>query len=299
MFSPKVGKTERPKVFLLDNMLNSSNPTDLCGLSDSELTSFHNSNARYSLVLQISMRLHFRILCVLTGFLGLCDITFAQQAIKLKGVIFRKSSTERVSQVLINDLDNKNIMMSDDLGMFSINTAIGDTLLISKKGYTPITITVQSKDDLSLYLQPVVELNQVTIKGETKKQELNDVMKQYRSQGIFYDGKSLPVFAFLNSPLTGFYNLLGKKPREARHFAAYAKTELENNEIDKRYTKTLVQSVTKLPDDEVTKFMQVYTPSYQDIIQWNDYQLITYIKKNFAFYKKHKDQPSQQLQKLN
>jgi hypothetical protein len=245
------------------------------------------------------MLLRFKIIFVLTGFLGLCNITFAQQSIKLKGVIFRKSSTERVSQVLINDLDNKNIMMSDDLGMFSINTAIGDTLLISKKGYTPVTITVQSKDDLSLYLQPVVELNQVTIKGETKKQELNDVMKQYRSQGIFYDGKSLPVFAFLNSPLTGFYNLFGKKPREARHFAAYAKTELENNEIDKRYTKSLVQSVTKLPDDEVVKFMQVYTPSYQDITQWNDYQLISYIKKNFAFYQKHKNQPSQQLQKLN
>ena len=189
--------------------------------------------------------------------------------------------------------------MSDDLGMFSINTAIGDTLLISKKDYTPIQITVQSKDDLSLYLQPIVELNQVTIKGETKKQELNDVMKQYRSQGIFYDGKSLPVLAFLNSPLTGFYNLFGKKPAQARHFAAFAKTELENNEVDKRYTKSLVQSVTKLPDDEVVKFMQVYTPSYQDIKQWNDYQLITYIKKNFAFYQKHKNQPSQQLQKIN
>lgn len=245
------------------------------------------------------MRLHFKIFCFLTGVLGLYDSAFAQQSITIRGVVFRKSSTERVSQVLINDLNNKNIMMSDDLGMFSITTAIGDTLLITKKQFTPIKITVQSKDDLSLYLQPVVELNQVTIKGETQKQELNDVMKQYRSQGIFYDGKSLPVFAFLNSPLTGFYNLFGKKPREARHFAAYAKTELENNEVDKRYTKSLVQSVTKLPDDEVVKFMQVYTPSYQDITQWNDYQLISYIKKNFAFYQKHKNQPSQQLQKLN
>ncbi|MFB9842049.1 hypothetical protein [Mucilaginibacter ginsenosidivorans] len=245
------------------------------------------------------MLLRLKIIFVLTGLFGLWNISLAQQTITIRGVIFRKSSTERVSQVLINDLNNKNIMMSDDLGMFSINTAIYDTLLITKKGFTPIKITVQSKDDLSLYLQPVVELNQVTIKGETKKEELNDVMKQYRSQGIFYDGKSLPVLAFLNSPLTGFYNLFGKKPREARHFAAYAKTELENNEIDRRYTKSLVQSVTKLPDDEVTKFMQVYTPSYQDIMQWNDYQLITYIKKNFAFYKKHKDQPSQQLQKLN
>lgn len=245
------------------------------------------------------MLLRFKVIFVLTGLLGLCNIALAQQTTIIRGVIFRKSSTERVSQVLINDLNNKNIMMSDDLGMFRINASIGDTLLITKKDFTPVKITVQSNDDLSLYLQPVVELNQVTIKGETKKQELNDVMKQYRSQGIFYDGKSLPVFAFLNSPLTGFYNLFGKKPREARHFAAYAKTELENNEIDKRYTKSLVQSVTKLPDDEAVKFMQVYTPSYQDIMQWNDYQLISYIKKNFAFYKKHKDQPSQQLQKLN
>ncbi|HJP64166.1 MAG TPA: hypothetical protein VJ844_12030, partial [Mucilaginibacter sp.] len=183
------------------------------------------------------MRLYFKILCLSACFLCFFDIVFAQQSITIRGVIFRKSSTERVSQVLIKDLNNKNIMMSDDLGMFSINTAIGDTLLISKKDYTPIQIMVQSKDDLSLYLQPIVELNQVTIKGETKKQELNDVMKQYRSQGIFYDGKSLPVLAFLNSPLTGFYNLFGKKPAQARHFAAFAKTELENNEVDKRYTK--------------------------------------------------------------
>jgi hypothetical protein len=237
-----------------------------------------------------------KILILSAAFCCVGNAVFAQQAITIKGIIFMKSSTERVSQALINDLNNKNIMMSDDLGMFSIVTAIGDTLLITKKEYTPVKVTVISKDDLSLYLQPVVELNQVTIKGETKKQELNDVMKQYGSQGIFNDGKSLPFWTALNSPITELYNLFGKTPGEARRFAAESKAELEGDAVRKKYTKDLVKTVTKLPDDEVLKFMDFYTPSYQDITQWNDYQLITAIKKNFAYYQRRKSQP--QLQKL-
>jgi len=192
------------------------------------------------------------------------------------------------------------VMMSDDLGMFSINTWIGDTLLITKKDYTPYKIVVVDKNDLSISLQPVIELNQVTVKGESKKQELNDVMKQYKSDGIFNNGKSLPFWQALNSPLTEFYNLFGKTPGEARRFAAYSKNELEASAVDKRYTKELVKSATKLPDGEVEKFMQYYRPSYQDIQEWNDYQLITAIKKNLIAYKRSKNhQPLQQLPKVN
>jgi hypothetical protein len=60
-----------------------------------------------------------------------------------------------------------------------------------------------------------------------------------------------------------------------------------------------VKNITKLPDEEVTKFMQIYTPSYQDIKEWNDYQLIQYIRKNFAFYQRNKNrQHVQQLPKI-
>jgi hypothetical protein len=217
------------------------------------------------------------------------------QGVTIKGIIFKKSTNDRISQALINNVNNKVIMMSDELGMFSISALVGDTLVITKSNYTPLRITILSKDDLMLYMQPVIELNQVTIKGETKKQELNDVMKQYKSQGIFNDGKSLPFWQFVNSPITGVYNLFGKSPGQARRFAAYSKTELENTEIDKRYTKELVKSVTKLPDVEVVKFMQLYTPSYQDIQEWNDYKLITYIKKNLTYYQKTKNIPQQKL----
>ena len=243
---------------------------------------------------------HLKILILSTAFCCVYAAVFAQQAITVRGVIFMKSSTQRVSQVLITDLNNKTVMMSDDLGMFSISTVIGDTLLVTKKDYTPLKVTVVDKNDLSLFLQPVVQLNQVTVKGQTKKQELNDVMKQYGRNGIFNDGKSLPFWEALNSPVTELYNLFAKGPADARRFAAFSKNELESTEVNKRYNKDLVKTVTRLPDDEVLKFMQFYTPSYQDVKEWNDYQLISAIKKNFVYYKRTKNRRQQQeLPKVN
>ena len=241
------------------------------------------------------MHLFRPLACVLIALFGLPGLVMAQQSIKINGYIFRKGSDGRISQAVITDLNNKNVMMSDDLGMFSISAAIGDTLQISKKEYATFKVTVDSKADLMIGMQPLIALKEVTITGQTKKQELNDVMKQYKSQGIYNQGKSLPVWQFINSPLTGFYNIFGKGPRDERRFAAYAETELENTAIDKRYTKELVKSITKLPDEEVTKFMLLYTPSYQDMKEWNDYQLITYIKKNLVFYKRNMNR-AQQLQ---
>lgn len=223
---------------------------------------------------------------------------YGQQVLNVKGIVFKKSTPDRISQALVTDLRSQTLMMSDELGGFSIRASVGDTLLITKTGYTSQKLAIVNNSDVMVYLQPVVELDQVTIKGQSKKQELNEVMKEYRSQGIYNDGKSLPIWQFINSPLTGFYNLFGKTPGQARRFAAYARNEQEASAVDRRYTKELVRSITKLPDDEIDKFMVAFRPSYQDMKEWNDYQLIQYIKKEFAYYQKIKDRPEAKLQKL-
>ena len=53
-----------------------------------------------------------------------------------------------------------------------------------------------------------------------------------------------------------------------------------------------------MPDDEIDKFMVAFRPSYENVKEWNDYQLIQYIKKEFAYYQKNKDRPEAKLQKL-
>jgi len=72
--------------------------------------------------------------------------------------------------------------------------------------------------------------------------------------------------------------------------------ELEAIAVSNRYNKTLVKRVTNLSDTDVAKFMQQYSPSYEDIQQWNDYDLISHIKKYLVYFNKHKDGiPEQKL----
>ena len=225
----------------------------------------------------------------------------AQQLLNIKGIIFKKSSSDRISQAVITDMKSQVVMMSDELGGFTIKASAGDTLLITKNSYTPQKIVVTNANDIAIYMQPVIQLGEVTIKGQTTRQELNGVVNTYRAKGLYFDGKP-PIWAFINpfggSPITAFYELFSKDAANERRFIKFSKNEMEAVEVDRRYTKDLVKSITKMDDDDAQKFMITFRPSYEDMKEWNDYQLITYIKKSFAYYKKHKDQTETQPQKL-
>ena len=232
------------------------------------------------------MRLKF--LFILALILCITAKIMAQQTFILKGVISKKLTVERVAQALVTNLHSKDIMMSDELGWFSIKAAIGDTILFSKVDYSEQKIVVTGTSDIGVSMQPIINLSEVVVKGQTKKQEINDVMGQYRSQGTFYNGKP-PVSTFLTSPLTGLYELFGKTPKDAKRFAAYSKTELEYAEVRKRYNAKFIMRVCNTTDSLAKKFMEYYTPSYDDIKAWNDYELVKEVQKSFDFYIKNKD----------
>jgi hypothetical protein len=211
-----------------------------------------------------------------------------QQVFILKGVVSKKLSGERVSQVLITNLRSHDIMMSDELGWFSIKTAMGDTLLFRKVDYTDQKIIIASTADMPVYMQPVIHLSEVTVKGESKRQEVNDVMKDYGSKGVYYNG-SPPLASILLNPLNDLHTWFGKDAKDLRRFKAYSQNELEYTEVRKRYTPKLVKQVTNASDSTCKKFMEFYTPSYEDIKAWNDYELIQHIKKSYNYYDKNKD----------
>jgi hypothetical protein len=238
---------------------------------------------------------HIKIYNILIVLFCLPIFSNAQQTFTLNGIFFKKSTDERIASATVTDMKTQVIMMSDELGGFNIQTSKGDTLLFKKSGYTDQKQVVTGSADIAVYMQPIIVLQQVTIKGQSTKQELNDVTNAYRSKGLYFDGRP-PLMAFIGSPLTAFYELLSTDAANERHFAKFSKNELEAIQVNKRYTPELVKEVTKLPDDEVIKFMQQYTPSYEDLKGWNDYDLISHIKHYLEYYKSHKN--GVQLQKL-
>jgi hypothetical protein len=240
--------------------------------------------------------MRYKFVTIIMLCLGFFVKAHAQQTFVVRGVISRSVSVERIAQVLITNLRSRDIRMSDELGWFSIDAAIGDTLLFSKLNYTDQKVVIIAKADIPVYMQPVIVLDQVTINGQTKRQELNEVMGNYRKQGIYYNGRP-PVLSFLTSPLTGIYELFGKGPSNARRFANFSKGELEYAEIRRRYSVALVARVTNTSDTIAKKFMEYYTPSYEDLKGWNDYELIKQIRKSYEYYDKSKDK--EKLQQLN
>jgi len=240
--------------------------------------------------------MHYRFYLLLT--ICFCSVLKASaQEFTLKGVISKKSSPERVGQVLIKNLKTNTLILSDDLGWFSIKTSVGDTLLFTKEEYTPQKIVVLNNSDMPVYMQPVIKLSEVKVLGQTKKQELNDIMNDYRKQGTFYSGKP-PVLSFLANPLTGIYELFGKTPGRARRFANFAKGESEQAEVSRRYSVSFVKEFTKIPTDSAARrFMSYYTPSYEDLKGWNTYDLIKHTQKAFEYYSKSPDK--EKLEQLN
>ncbi|SDR86523.1 hypothetical protein SAMN05216490_0087 [Mucilaginibacter mallensis] len=241
----------------------------------------------------------FKIYLLITTLYCLPFIVNAQQQpLNIKGVVCKRGNTERLAQAVITDLKTRVVMMSDELGGFNIKTAVGDTLLFSKIGFADQKQLVAGPEDIFIYMQPVIELDQVNIKDKSTMQELNDVVNTYRSKGLYFDGKppALLFNPFGGSPITGLYELFSRDAKNERHFIKFSKDEMEAAGIRKRYNPQLVKHVTALPDSDVVKFMQQYTPSADDIKQWNDYELITHIKQYLEYFKVHKnDMPMEKL----
>jgi hypothetical protein len=228
----------------------------------------------------------------------LCFAFFVSaQQTTIKGVVYKRISSEKLAQVFITNMKTKGVAICDNLGGFSIMATVGDTLLFAKNGFTPQKQEA-SKYGMVVYMQPEVQLGEVRVVGQTKKQELNEVMSDYRKQGTFYNGNP-PALSMLTSPLTGIYELFGKTPGRAKRFAAFSKREGEAAEVDKRYNRLMVMRVTGLTENDSTtvrKFMEYYRPSYEDLKTWADYDLIKKIKSQYEYFKKNGTKDN--LQKL-
>ena len=216
--------------------------------------------------------------------LGCClqGAAFAQ-AFDARGIIFNQGSSERISQVQITDLKNHLAIVSGDLGSFQIKVSLSDTLLFTKAGYTPQKLVIVNTNDLIIYMQPVRKLHEVLIKGKTTGQDQKEIVDAYRSKGLYFDGRP-PLIIFnpiSGSPLTGFHELFGKDAVNERRFIRSSQNEQQAVEIDKKYTKELVKSITHLSGEELQAFMDTYRPFYNEFKNWNDYQLRQYIQTSF------------------
>ena len=211
---------------------------------------------------------------------------FAQGEFKLTGVIFEKGTNIRIALAEVTNKRNKYVVGSNDLGLFTIKALVGDTLIIYKRNFNPLVVVVASSKDVVAYLTRAANtLNEVTVYGQTKKQELDAIKRDFRNKGSFYAGKP-PLLSFIFTPITAIYELFGRTPKNARRFNNMYVTELQQSHVDQFFNKTTINANTGLEGKALENFMVNYRPDYEKAKNWTEYDGIKWINDS---YKKYSD----------
>ncbi|MXV50060.1 hypothetical protein GS399_03680 [Pedobacter sp. HMF7647] len=234
---------------------------------------------------------------VITGWLFSLSLSLHAQDFEQAGAVMAKGSGTRLAEVSVRNLRTGQYALTNDFGIFRINVSVRDTLLFRKKDYADQKVAVTSTKDMVVQMAPGIMLNEVTVTAKSKKQEMQEVLDDYRKKGVYYNGKP-PFLSYLFKPLTALYELIGKTPGQARRFNKYYGTELQQTEIDRKFNKSVVMQYANLPDEKISDFMTLYRPSYETAQYWNEYDVITYIKKSSEDYKKKGEPAVEPLPKL-
>lgn len=214
---------------------------------------------------------------------GVLSVHAQQNAVQ--GLIMEKSGASRIANVSVQNKKTGARVLSNELGLFQIAASAGDTLIFSKLGYSDIVKPLLSMTDLVLQMQKVIELQEVRVTGQSKKEELDEFRDQYRKKGSYYGGKP-PLLAYVFQPLTAIYELIGKTPNQARRFNLFYLKELEQTEIDRRFNASLVGNLTGLADADLKNFMVTYRPDYETLSRMDEYAFINYVKKSLETFNK-------------
>ena len=227
------------------------------------------------------MKVVLNIFLLIIAFTAIKPVVAQQSSVQ--GLIMERSGASRIAGVYILNKKTGISTFSNELGLFRIAASVGDTLSISKSGYSDLILPLLELSDKVLMLQPVISLSEVKVLGQSKKQELDEVRNQYRKKGSYYAGKP-PLLAYFFRPLTALYELIGKTPAQARRFNAYYTKELQESEIDRRFSPYAITNVTGLEGNDLKNFMILYRPDYQNVAKFDEYAMINYIKKSHQLF---------------
>lgn len=235
------------------------------------------------------MNLNFALRIILILMLAAVNYGLAQTTKRIRGAILQDGAKARIEQVEVVNQRSGQMVYSDKLGLFELICKIGDTLQIERIGYQSQKVGVQSFTDLVIHLKLTNQLKEVAITGKLASQNFKEISTAYsKEKGIFYGGK--PPLGLLSpfggSPVTFFYELLGKDGRRVRRLNQLAKQAAEAEEVDRYFNDLIIQQTVSIDSGELEIFKLKYTPKIDKLKKWSEYDRANYIKISFDEFSK-------------
>lgn len=235
---------------------------------------------------------------------------FAQQ--QINGQLLDHISKFPIENAVITYGNQINITSSTGKFSFSKNISV-QLLKIKKLGYEDYELNLNNnfKDLVVLLKATAFNLDDVTI--YSKRDYLKDSLQiredfakvfAYKAPTIkdvvVKKGLRYPTFgsnlvsnstsSIVSLDVLKTVGLLNKNKSSISKLKKVQLKDEETNYINYRFSPEKINSITKLEDDSLQRFIDKYRPTSMEIRKMNDYEILMYVKKSYAeFVKSNKD----------
>ncbi|RDC56693.1 hypothetical protein DU508_05655 [Pedobacter chinensis] len=230
-----------------------------------------------------------KLFAILILYFGFSTMLFAQTK-PVQGIVIDKETKQRLAKVYIYNIRTGDGLYNNTKGEFSTYAIPGDTLVAALSGYGVDTIVFKGQTAAYFQLRSLgIRLRDVVIQQKrlTPQQQYEKSVKEYRYQTMKGSSKDLLNLGNggVGLGIDAIYNLLSRQGRNARHLQKILEKDYREDLIDYRFNASIVQQVLGIKDTELVDFMQQYRPTYQFVLDADDYAFNVFIKNAYKSYR--------------
>ena len=208
----------------------------------------------------------------------------------VQGIVIDKETKQRLAKVYIYNIRTGDGLYNNTKGEFSTYAIPGDTLVAALSGYGVDTIIFKGQTAAYFQLKSLgIRLRDVVIKEKrlSPQEQYEKSKQEYRYQILKGSSKDLLNLGNggVGLGIDAIYNLLSRQGRNARHLQKILEKDYREDLIDYRFNANLVQQVLAIKDTELTDFMQQYRPTYQFVLDADDYAFNVFIRNAYRSYR--------------
>ena len=220
---------------------------------------------------------------------GFTTVLYAQTK-PVQGIVIDKETKQRLAKVYIYNIRTGDGLYNNTKGEFSTFAIPGDTLVAALSGYGVDTMVFKGQAAAYFQLKSLgIRLRDVVIQEKklSPQQLYEKNVQEYRYQTMKGSSKDLLNLGNggVGLGIDAIYNLLSRQGRNARHLQKILEKDYREDLIDYRFNANLVRQVLSIKDAELTDFMQQYRPTYQFVLDADDYAFNMFIRNAYKSYR--------------
>lgn len=236
--------------------------------------------------------------------IGTCQILRAQQ---IEAMVLSESDSSAIDGAHIRNMNQQQLAISNEKGIFNLMATVGDTLVLSNINYkSKAVVYTKPSQQIIIYLTPnTIQLDEVVVSNMPKsssafKRQIVEMDMQSNKAFVPYGMKPAPpknkipinydpskvntVKYAINKPISFIVKKLNKDYKAKVKYYEIMAYQGKKIELDKKFNPALVKQLTSLEGDQLSDFIQFMDVDPSFISRSTEYEIALHIQQKYMLY---------------